>query len=575
MSLDSVPFAESAEDAPAGVRWVLFDPDAGTASVEGIPRTNRIYAGSSGFGIYRSDDAGITWTRIYTTEGRTITAKLGGGYLYAHLDSAFRRYDPATGQWKNIRQIGSWGSIVIDSKNPNLIFVAGDHLASGHLWRSTDAGETWSRALTLRFDPTNCAPEWICHTDIYKWLGIGDWTFDPVEDRIWLFEGMGVWHMTNLLSDTITMHFKSHGIEEVVPSDVVAPPGGAPVVTAMDRQGFSKAELEGHPTHTLVDEEFATGATLDYAGRRPNHLVVTLSKTNIWPWNGSAAYSDDGGRHWTRFPTLPEANKGGNIAISADNPDNVVWLPSDNQIHAAGPTPFVTFDRGRTWQPSSGIEPGLSLHELVWWTSKRALESDKVSDGVFYVMAGHLSPADTISGTFYVSTDGGLTWSPAPHAPPCSGTAATDCHVWGQIRAVPGFAGHVWASTVKQGLWYTTDAGQTPWTHVPHVERAEAFGFGKPLPGQTYPAIYLFGIVDGRKGYWRSANRGLTWEMIAEFPNGIYDANRTINGDMNVAGRVYIGIGGTGFVYGDDVTLSAGKHLGRQPRRTCTAWACH
>jgi hypothetical protein len=551
----TVPAMMGTDGNAAGVRWVLFDPNGGITDTLGITQTNRIFAGSSGYGVYRSDDAGVTWTRIYTTTGNAVTAKMGGDYLYALLDDHFRKYDPATDTWTSIRYVGGWGAIVIDSKNPDLMFVSDDHLASGHLWRSTDGGVTWSAALDLSFDPADCDPEWICNTDIANWLGIGDWAFDPVEDKIWLTEGMGFWFMEDILGDTITMKFRSRGIEEMVPADIIAPPGGVPVVTTMDRQGFYKADVDGYPTRSLVDGEFYTGSTLDYAGQSANNLVVTLVKTNIWPWNGTAAYSDDGGLSWTRFPMLPDVNKGGNIAISASNPQNIVWLPSTNTPGDAGAAPYVTFDRGLTWQETTGIDPNLSLHELVWWVSKRALDSDKVTDGVFYLMAGHVEPSDTISGTFYVSTDGGLNWSPAPYAPPCSGTAQTDCHVWGQIRAVPGFAGHVWASTVKQGLWYTTDGGQSAWQQIAGVERAQAFGFGKALPGQSYPAIYLYGIIGGQEGYWRSGDMGVTWDYIAEFPNDNYDENRTLNGDMNIAGRVYIGTGGSSFVYGDDTTI--------------------
>jgi len=545
---------------PPGVRWVLFDSTGGTLPG---PLTRRIYVGVSGYGVYRTDDAGLTWRRIYTITTSPaspfsvpVTAKMGGGYLYALLEGWFRKYDPVTDTWTPIRNVGEWGAITIDPKDPNLMFVSDDHLSSGHLWRSTDGGATWSAALDLDINPANCDPEWICNTNVGDWMGIGDWHFDPFQsDLIWLSEGMGMWQMTGLMNNTITMHFISRGIEEMVPADIVAPPGGVPVVTVMDRQGFYKPDPDAYPTRTLVDGQFFTGASLDYAGRAPNNLAVTLSRTHIWPWTGTAAYSNDGGKTWRYFPTLPDADKAGNIAISAANPNNIVWLPSTHEPGDVGPVPYVTFDRGVTWQQSTGVDPTLSLHELVWWVNKRALEADKVLDGVFYLIAGHTTPGDTTEGTFYVSEDGGLTWTPAPYAPPCSGTAATDCHVWGQLRAVPGYAGHVWASTVKTGLWYTTDGGQTPWHQVAGVERAQTFGFGKALPGQDYPAIYLYGIVNGQEGYWRSGDMGATWDLIAVYPNDNYDENRTINGDMNIAGRVYIGTGGTSFIYGDDTTI--------------------
>jgi hypothetical protein len=41
----------------AGVRFVLFDPSGGTTN----GRTNTIYVGVSGFGVYVSRDAGSSW----------------------------------------------------------------------------------------------------------------------------------------------------------------------------------------------------------------------------------------------------------------------------------------------------------------------------------------------------------------------------------------------------------------------------------------------------------------------------------------------------------------------------------
>ncbi len=70
-----------------------------------------------------------------------------------------------------------------------------------------------------------------------------------------------------------------------------------------------------------------------------------------------------------------------------------------------------------------------------------------------------LSTGSSPTGSFYVSSDGGKTFAPAVNSPSCEVNG--DCHGFGQIHAAPGYANHVWSSAAKDGLWYTTDAGQS------------------------------------------------------------------------------------------------------------------
>ncbi len=98
--------------------------------------------------------------------------------------------------------------------------------------------------------------------------------------------------------------------------------------------------------------------------------------------------------------------------------------------------------------------------------------------------------------------------------------------------------------------YYTTNKGDS-WVKVSGVQQAKAFGFGKALGSSTYPAVYINGQINGQWGIWRSGNQGTTWDLVSIYPAGIYDSVSTVNGDMNIAGRVYVGLGGNGYVYGD------------------------
>jgi len=94
-----------------------------------------------------------------------------------------------------------------------------------------------------------------------------------------------------------------------------------------------------------------------------------------------------------------------------------------------------------------------------------------------------------------VSSDGGANFVPVAGSPS------------GRPRPVFGIEGDVWVPT-GSGLYHSQDSATT-FVQVPQanaaqdggqvqqVNSAAAVGFGMPAPGQSYPAVYLAGSVDG------------------------------------------------------------------------------
>ena len=276
--------------------------------------------------------------------------------------------------------------------------------------------------------------------------------------------------------DDALFEFDSKGIDELVAADIVAPPGGSPVSVALDFQGFAHDSLELYPSRALVDDNFAGGTDIDYSGRNPQVLVWVASEYHIY-WNPNrkarAAISRDAGATWRELPNLTKEMFGGNVAVSATDPNNIVWLPS----YLLSPWEFldlprglfVTNDGGGKWTTMKSVGGSSRFHRLMWWVGHQALASDKVEGGVFYLVD------DTAK--FLVSTDGGANWKSA-NPPPCR--EANACHVFGQLVPSPVKAGELWAGVGDDGLYRTRDRGATvcgkapvlprygPWASVRH-----------------------------------------------------------------------------------------------------------
>ncbi len=132
-----------------------------------------------------------------------------------------------------------------------------------------------------------------------------------------------------------------------------------------------------------------------------------------------------------------------------------------HRIQAGEPINFST-DHGATWSTSQGIPNGAMV------------SSDRVNPNKFCGIA---------AGTFYVSTDGGATFS-------ASSATGLPAQLTSNFKAMPGIEGDIWVGAAADnshteyahGLWHSTDSEQT-FTKLDNVEEAATIGFGKAAPG--------------------------------------------------------------------------------------------
>ena len=176
----------------SSLHWRQLGPfRAGWASViTGVPtRPDTFYFGASGGGVWRTDDAGRTWTSLFdhgssSAIGAIAVAPSNPDIIYVGGGQPEPRYDVEAGRgvYKSIDGGRTWtdlglhdtryiGRIWISPTNPNVVLVA----AVGHLfgpseargiYRSVDGGRNWSHVL---------APD--------QWTGAVDIVSDPAHPR--------------------------------------------------------------------------------------------------------------------------------------------------------------------------------------------------------------------------------------------------------------------------------------------------------------------------------------------------------------------------------------------------------
>ena len=174
----------------AGLRWRCIGPFRGgrALAAAGVPgQPNVFYFGSVGGGVWKTTDAGRVWKPIFDSApiasiGALAVAPSDPNVIYVGTGEADMRSDISFGDgvykstdagvtWSNIglRQTRHIGRILVDPRNPNVVLVAALGRAYGPnpergVFRTTDGGQTWQKvlykdentgAIDLALDPDN------------------------------------------------------------------------------------------------------------------------------------------------------------------------------------------------------------------------------------------------------------------------------------------------------------------------------------------------------------------------------------------------------------------------------------
>ncbi len=551
----------------SGIDLVLFDPiDKSTVKGNSV-----IYIGVSLLNrenLFFSQDAGKSWKPVpgQPVKFRPTHAVLSSeGILYVSYgnapgpstmtDGAVWKFNTRTKEWTDItpdkpdpktRAFG-YAAVSVDARNPQTVIASSYHrysVANGEdIFRSLDGGKSWNQVFGSGAKKDSSLAPYTSKTGIH-WLF--DIEIDPFNsDHAMFTTGYGG-HETFNLRDMdhgkpTVWTIMSSGIEETVGLDLLSPPKGVQLISAIgDYGGFVHNDLDKPaPEGSYDNPRFGNTSSLACAEANPDIIVRTGRATNNAP-DKNIAFSMDGGKSWQPAKNLPQAGASqGHVAVSSDGK---TWIWSPDPIRIATSTGrtlqpmsvFYTSDNGSSWKSCKGIY------------GNTRVTADRINPELFYAM-------DLFNDKLYLSFNGGINFSETLMKLPGSGPkkkgwrgdsrGGQDC-----IYTTPGRTGDIWIAAFD-GLFHSTDTGKF-FSSFSEIGQLNAFGFGKAVQGSSYPALFLVGTVNGIRGIFRSDDIAKTWIRINDDEHQ-WGLILQISGDPKLFGRVYLGTHGRGIIYGD------------------------
>jgi xyloglucan-specific exo-beta-1,4-glucanase len=584
---DTGPYAENPNDSngftsdPIGLTWVTFDQSTGKF---GHP-TKTIYVGvgENGSGkanIYRSTDAGATWSAIpgepvCTDSGTSVTCPDGTtwdtgsdsstGYLphrgkldsngtlyvtYSDNDAsgshgAVYKYVPSTDTWKNISPdtvaniYYGFGGLAIDAQHPGTIVVASEDSwwPDNKIFRSTDGGATWEPFWTWGSWP-NRNLNYTIDVSNAPWLDFGNKDPQPPVPAVklgWFIDGMNIdpFNSDRMMYGT--------GATLYATSSLTALDSGGIVNIKSESLGIEHEGVAGLVSPPANAHLYSIVG--DVSGFRHDDLTKSPAEMYTFPYaNNAIDYAELNPNFMVRVGTGdPNANPATTGSVFTSD-GGASWFMGKTDIVAGqgGGTVAAAADASRVlWAPSNAPVSYSTDTGTTWIASANIpqgsiVAADRVNPQKFYAFG---------QGKAWYSTDGGATFT---------ASATTGLPTFGgQIKAVPGNEGDVWITGgASTGLWHSIDSGVT-YTKVATVVGADTIGFGMAAPRHSDMAIYIIGNVGGVRGVYRSDDGGKAWIQISDATHQFPEAGSCITGDPRIFGRVYLGTNGMGIWYGD------------------------
>jgi photosystem II stability/assembly factor-like uncharacterized protein len=615
------------------LHWRSIGPFRGgrTRAAAGVPgQPNLFYMGQVNGGVWKSDDDGRTWIPIFDSQptgsiGAIAVAPSDPNIIYVASGEGLQRPDLSVGNgiYKSTDAGQTWThlglrdgqqipALAIDPRDPNHLFAA----VLGHpyganeergVFVSTDGGQNWGKALYVDEN-----------------TGASDIAMDPSNPDV-LYASLresreGPWEFGNEYSGTHggifkstdagkTWHKLTQGLPEVAQAYVAiasSNPRRLYATVATGRTvGIYRSDDAGENWHRATTDSRPAnrigGGDLPVPRVDPKD-ADTVYSASIVTWR-----STDGGQTWTGIKGAPGGDDYQNIWINPNNPDIILlvgdqgalvsvnrgrtWSSWYNQAtaqlyHAVADNAFpyrvcgaqqesgsvcvasrgndgvITF---REWHPIGVIEYGYVAPDprdpdIIYGAGRGQVSKFHRSTGQVEIVTPRppgaeryradrtqpimFSPVDPrvlfyAANVVFKTTDGGHSWQtissdltrPHPGIPANLGSMAAKDPGADKQRGVvyslaPSFHNidTIWAGTDEGLIWITADGGKnwkditppalTPWSKVTQLE-ASHFD-----DKSAYASVSRFRVNDLTPYIYRTHDGGKTWQLItAGLPN--------------------------------------------------------
>src|SRR5713226_8546756 len=615
------------------MRWRCIGPFRGgrTVAISGVPQQpNVFYMAAVNGGVWKTTDFGNTWFPIFDDEasgsvGALAVAPSDPNILYVGSGEGLQRPDLAVGDgvYKSIDAGKTWThlglrdaqqitAIVVDPRNPDRVFVSiqghayGPNVERG-IFRSIDGGKTFEKVLykdentggaDVVMDPSNpqvlFAALWAAR--------VAPWEIRSGESFV--IPGSGLYKSTDGGSTWRQIAKGLPGADDLFGRIGIAIAPSNPkrmylTAEAQKEPGIYRSD-DGGESWQHVNEDHRIG------GRGPGEMGIAVSPDNadlLYVANTTTWKSTDGGKTFTGFKGAPggddyqriwiNPNNAQTIALSSDQGAVIsvnggqTWSswysqPTAQFYHVTTDNRFPYWVYGAQQDSGSAATPSRSKYRSLNFHDWRPMEAgdengyiapDPLNPGVVFggfvarqdfgdeqvqqmpptlAHQGHyrrtwtlplvFSPIDAHvlyfgSQVLFRTGDGGNSWqviSPDltredPGVPPNLDAATAADAPKGKRHGViytigPSFvrAGEIWAGTDDGLIRLTLDEGKTwenvtppeltPWSKVTHIEASHSDA------GTAYAAVDRHRLEDYQAYLYRTRDFGKTWQRVS---NGI------------------------------------------------------
>ena len=387
------------------MRWRCIGPFRGgrTVAVSGVPhQPNVFYMAAVNGGVWKTTDFGNTWNPIFDGQatgsvGALAVAPSDSNVIYVGSGEGLQRPDLATGDgiyksndagktWTHLglRDAQQIAGIIVDPKDPNRLFVAvvghpyGPNAERG-VFRSTDGGQTFQKVLykdentgaaDLAFDSANSQTVYAV-----LWAArVAPW--EVRSGASFVAAGSGIFKSTdggtNWRPLTKGLPDAENGLGRIGIAVAPSEPSRIYASVEANKNGGVYVSNDAGESWKLINGDHRIG------GRGPGAMGIAVAPDNpdvLYVENTTTWKSTDGGKTFVGFKGAPGGDDYQRIWISPENPQTIA-LSSDQGA-------VISVNGGASWstwynQPTAQFYHVTTDNRFPYWVYGAQQESGSV-----------------------------------------------------------------------------------------------------------------------------------------------------------------------------------------------------